>query len=139
MKRFLLLILLILTLGCGQSTWSSKQVDRGALMHLHNEARAESGADELQIDLELDEYAQTHAEWMAQRESLKHSSLQGDYPMMGENIAAGQTSEPQVVGDWMNSSGHRRNILNKRFEYVGFGYAESRRGTPYWCTIFGGR
>ncbi len=107
-------------------------------MYLHNEARADSGAEELQIDLSLDETAQTHAEWMAKRESLKHSNLEGDYPIMGENIAAGQRNESEVVADWLKSPGHRRNILNKKFGYVGFGYAESNRGMPYWCTLFGG-
>lgn len=107
-------------------------------MRLHNEARVKVGIKELQIDLDLDDKAQKHVEWMASRNSLQHSSLKGDYRMMGENIAAGQQDEKEVVGDWMRSSGHRRNILNNRFLYVGFGYAQSQSGTPYWCSMFGG-
>lgn len=114
------------------------EVDRGALIQLHNEARAKAGVKGLQIDLDLDDRSQSWAEWMANHNSLKHSNLHGDYMSMGENIAAGQQDEKEVVGDWMRSSGHRRNILNSRFSHVGFGYAVSSSGTPYWCTMFGG-
>lgn len=136
MRALLLVFSLLLLTGCG--TRPLHEINRGALIQLHNEARSSSGAHELQIDLNLDDKAQTHAEWMAKRESLKHSNLDGDYPTMGENIAAGQTDEEAVVNAWMKSSGHRRNILNQQFDYVGFGYAESKQGVPYWCTLFGG-
>ena len=138
MKLLFICFLLFLLAGCGAPS-SLREINRGTLMQLHNEARAGVGAKELQIDLDLDDKAQTHATWMAKRGSLKHSNLEGDYPMMGENIAAGQTDEQAVVKAWMGSSGHRRNILNQRFGYIGFGYAESQTGTPYWCTLFGGQ
>lgn len=122
-------------LGCVHRTsLNVKEIDRGVLLQLHNGVRN----TELQIDLNLDEYAQNHAEWMARREYLKHSRLGGEYSTMGENIAAGQSNEQEVFDSWMKSAGHRANILNKQFQYVGFGCAVSRRGTPYWCTVFGG-
>lgn len=51
----------------------------------------------------------------------------------GENIARGQTTPAQVVRDWMNSPGHRANIMSKNFKEIGIGIA----GT-YWVQNFGG-
>lgn len=132
-----ILVLFIILSGCSPryEKVTKRDIDRGVLIELHNDSRTKP----LQIDFVLDEYAQKHAEWMASRSSLKHSSLQGDYLTMGENIAAGQQDEKEVVKDWMKSSGHRRNILDVNFTHVGFGCAENSKGTPYWCTVFGGR
>ena len=52
----------------------------------------------------------------------------------GENIAMGQRTAYQVVNAWMNSSGHRSNILNKNYEYIGVGVY--RNGSVYWTQIF---
>lgn len=138
MRQFILCLFLVLLVGCGVQTARIPSFNRGVILELHNKERTKTGASELEIDLKLDNDAQTHAEWMAKRESLKHSSLGGDYPVMGENIACGQESEERVMQDWMNSSGHRRNILNTQFKCVGFGFSVSSQGTPYWCVRFGG-
>jgi uncharacterized protein YkwD len=57
---------------------------------------------------------------------------------MGENVAwtSGFTTA-QVVTLWMNSSGHRANILNPAFAHIGVGRATSSRGTIYWTQDFG--
>ncbi|MCG8485522.1 MAG: SafA/ExsA family spore coat assembly protein [Clostridia bacterium] len=58
------------------------------------------------------------------------------YTAAGENIAMGQRSASEVMNGWMNSSGHRRNILNANFTQIGVGYAVNSNGTPYWTQMF---
>ena len=58
------------------------------------------------------------------------------YRTAGENIARGQISPKAVVDAWMNSSGHRANILNSSFTHIGVGYAENGR---YWTQMFIGK
>ena len=53
----------------------------------------------------------------------------------GENIAMGQRDPAAVMNSWMNSSGHRANIVKTGFKDVGFGIAESN-GRKYWCADF---
>lgn len=107
-------------------------------MVLHNIERTNQNASPLESHIDLEIYAQNHAEWMAKSRRLKHSDLRGDFARMGENIAMGQRSEQEVTKGWMQSPGHRRNILNKGYEYAGFGHAVSEDGTNYWCAVFGG-
>lgn len=53
----------------------------------------------------------------------------------GENIAAGQTSAERVMGSWMNSEGHRENIMNGNYTHIGIGCVESG-GVLYWTQVF---
>ena len=124
--------------GCGQNLLPT--ANNNALLALHNEQREQRGLQNLTLDTYLCEYAQKHAEWMAKKSTLKHSDigvLMGKYQTAGENIAWNQTDESEVTKDWMNSRGHRANILSKSFGKVGFGMARNSRGQPYWCTVFG--
>lgn len=61
---------------------------------------------------------------------------------IGENIAAGQSSAEEVMKSWMNSSGHRRNILEPRFRELGVGYLlmedDAKGYRHYWVQIFRG-
>jgi uncharacterized protein YkwD len=56
----------------------------------------------------------------------------GNFARAAENIALGQTSAQQVVSDWMNSPGHRRNILDPNLKDLGVGYFNG-----YWTQNFG--
>jgi uncharacterized protein YkwD len=56
-----------------------------------------------------------------------------NYRAAAENIAQGQTTASQVVNAWMNSSGHRANILNKNFTHIGVGFVKDRN---YWTQMF---
>jgi uncharacterized protein YkwD len=56
---------------------------------------------------------------------------------LGENVAAGYGSVDSVMTGWMGSTGHRANIVSANFTHVGFGRADSSRGTPYWTQNFG--
>ncbi len=58
------------------------------------------------------------------------------YTAAGENIAMGQRSAAEVMNGWMNSPGHRQNILNANFTQIGVGYAVKSNGTPYWTQMF---
>lgn len=54
----------------------------------------------------------------------------------GENIAYGQRTPEAVMDSWMNSSGHRANILSKSFTTIGVGYYQDGNGTGYWTQLF---
>lgn len=57
-------------------------------------------------------------------------------PYVGENLAGGSYTSGTVVTAWMNSTGHRENILDPEFHYIGVGYYVSETGTIYWCELF---
>ncbi|MFR8737827.1 MAG: CAP domain-containing protein [Eubacterium sp.] len=54
----------------------------------------------------------------------------------GENIAWGQRSPEEVMNGWMNSSGHRANILNSSFKKIGVAYYVGANGRTYWTQLF---
>jgi uncharacterized protein YkwD len=60
-----------------------------------------------------------------------------DYRMIGENLAAGFTSASSVVSGWMNSEGHRANILKEDYTEIGIGIKKDSAGRLYWVQIFG--
>ena len=113
------------------------------LLKAHNSQRSSKAVAPLELDKELCEYAQKHAETMARNGYLAHSSMSNLAVLAGtgsvaENIAWGQSTEEEVVASWMNSSGHRQNIMSARFKKVGFGVKEDARGRLYWCAVFSG-
>lgn len=112
---------------------------------LVNEARDLAGCKPLRVDDRVVEAAQGHSTDMAQRDYFSHTTPEGvdfaqrmraaGYPSPGgENIAMGQRSAEQVMKAWMNSDGHRRNILNCGFTTIGVGL--DTRGW-YWTQNFG--
>lgn len=58
------------------------------------------------------------------------------YMGAGENIAWGQKSPEEVMQSWMNSAGHRANILNGKFTKIGVGHYRNSNGTSYWTQLF---
>lgn len=116
-------------------------------VRLTNVERAQHGCPELRVDDRLVAAAQGHSEDMAERDYFSHTSPEGegpgerardaDYPWWsGENIARGQRTAEAVVDAWMNSEGHRANILNCQSVAIGMGVADSSRGL-YWTQLFG--
>ena len=97
------------------------------------------------------EAARIHAEQMATHERDEHTISNARYPTMqtrlaavgyeysraAENVAWNQRSAQQVVTTWMNSSDHRRNILNSQLTEIGAAMARSSKGEPYWIQVFG--
>ena len=68
---------------------------------------------------------------MATRQSLQHTTA-----AVAENIAMGQPNSDQAVRDWMNSPGHRANILNGSYTRIGVAAYVSPSGAIYWCQQF---
>lgn len=135
----------LLAAGCNQRQPPLDRgdpADRALLLEAHNRERTSRGLRPLAADAGLEESAQQWAEYMASRDSLTHSRLKladGGFRIMGENIAMGYADVDAVVGGWMDSTGHRANILNRKFDCAGFGYARPPGGGAYWCAQFGGR
>lgn len=112
---------------------------------LVNAARAEYGLPALTVDAKVQQAAQVRARESAQ--SFSHTRPDGSsfstalteagvsYIRSGENIAYGQTTPQQVVQAWMDSAGHRANILDAGFTHIGVGYAVVN-GTAYWAQLF---
>lgn len=112
---------------------------------LVNEARDLAGCGPVALDDRVVKAAQAHSADMAARDYFAHTTPEGvgfaermraaGYPSPGgENIAMGQRSADQVMRAWMNSDGHRRNILNCGFTAIGVGL--DTRGW-YWTQNFG--
>ena len=98
-----------------------------------NEARARHGLRALSADGTLQGQARSHASWMARNSRLQHAA--GGY--RAENIAAGQRSAKSAVRSWLNSSGHRHNLLNPSFTRLGVaGYKNRNTKKVYWCQQF---
>lgn len=100
--------------------------------------------------LSIDKSVQTAAQVRAQEreQSFSHTRPDGSgfatalkeqkvsYRTAGENIAWGQRSPEEVVNAWMNSDGHRANILNSKYTSIGVGYYQNAKGVKYWSQLF---
>jgi uncharacterized protein YkwD len=103
--------------------------------------RTSKGMRPLEIDKKLCDYAQSHAGYMASKNSLTHSSMNKlqDFcgaDTVGENIAWGQETPESVVSAWMWSPMHRWNILGSSYNKAGFGIRKDSDGRNYWCVVF---
>ncbi len=95
-----------------------------------NAARARSGLPPLAADGQLMNGARNHARWMAHNRNLSHGRG------VAENIGMGQTSASEAVTSWMQSSGHRANILDGGHTRIGVAMAHSSDGTADGCQQF---
>ena len=102
-----------------------------AIVQRTNQERVRRGLRPLAVDFGLLASARKHAAWMTRRQSLRHTNQP-----VAENIAMGQNSSDEVVRDWMNSPGHRANILNASYSRIGVAAYTSSSGTVYWCQQF---
>lgn len=118
------------------------------VLELVNKERKAAGVKPLAIDPTLNVVAQIKAEDMAKLGYWGHTSptfgdpfemmeyFGIDYFTAGENIAKGQPTPQWVMQSWMNSPGHRSNILDVDFTHIGIGYALDAHGTPCWVQMF---
>lgn len=116
---------------------------------LTNAERAAARLAPLVPDPRLTAAAQAHSDDMVARDFYAHTSPEGRQPWdraatagaahrgIGENIACGQRGPAEVVRGWMNSPGHRANILKPDFTHIGVGYATGSRAGTYWTQVFG--
>ncbi len=96
-----------------------------------NAQRKRYGLPELKIDSGLVKTARKHCAWMTRSRRLQHARLP-----VAENIAVGYRSSKDAVRAWMRSSGHRANILNRRYQWIGAAAYRTPSGTIYWCQQF---
>jgi uncharacterized protein YkwD len=119
------------------------------VVQLVNAQRARVGCRPLVVNSALTRAARAHSLDMARKNYFSHTSLDGRTAvqrmkaagfsgrMWGENIAAGQTTADRVMTAWMNSPGHKANILNCGYRYIGVGYATGGYYKHYWTQDFG--
>ena len=117
------------------------------VVRLVNAIRSENGLRPLTVNWELSRVARYKSEDMSSRGYFSHNSptygspfqmMQSfglSYRTAGENIAYGQRTPAAVVDAWMNSSGHRANILSSAYTQIGVGYCASG---SYWTQMFMG-
>jgi uncharacterized protein YkwD len=123
-----------------------------------NAARAKAGCGPLKINTKLMAAAKTHATNMAEKNFFGHANRDGSkfskrvkkqgykYRMVAENIAAGQKSAREAAISWLNSPGHRKNILNCKLKDTGVAVAYQADDGPidgnskpyyyYWVQVF---
>ncbi|MDK3158159.1 CAP domain-containing protein [Kamptonema cortianum] len=124
------------------------------VLELTNQERSRLGLSPLTLSPLLSQAAQTHSQNMALQDFFNHTGLDGSSPSdrarivgytsgAAENIAAGYTTPEAVVTGWMNSPGHRENILNPNYRTIGVGYHFLANDTGqlnwnhYWTQMFG--
>jgi hypothetical protein len=116
-----------------------------------NQIRQSFGLSLLARNAQLERAAQLHAEDMARNRFMGHFGSNGSSPASriraagyvptwwAENVAYGYRSADAVMNAWMNSPGHRANLLSGRVREIGIGVAVSSTGQLYWCQDFGNR
>lgn len=120
---------------------------RQGVLELVNAERSKAGKSPLTLNSSLCDVAQLRADEIVQ--SFSHTRPNGtscftaiqeagiSYGALGENIAAGQSTPASVMDSWMNSDGHRKNILSGDFTSIGIGYVNSGSGYKhYWVQMF---
>lgn len=118
------------------------------VIELVNQQRAYSGLPALKCNWEVCRVARYKSQDMIDKQYFAHQSPTYGSPfnMMesfgirfsagGENIAYGQKTPQDVMNSWMNSPGHRSNILNPTYNQIGVGVAKASNGTFYWTQMF---
>ena len=117
------------------------------VIELTNAERKKEGLPALGTMTKLDKAAQIRADEL--QETYSHDRPDGTscftvlddvningYSAVGENIALGQKTPEQVVQAWMNSEGHRRNIMSVHFEKIGVGYSSDGEWSSGWVQLF---
>ena len=118
------------------------------VVELTNQERAKNGLPALKLDVELSKVARDKSKDMQTKNYFSHTSptygspfdmmkaYGVSYKSAGENIAMGQRSPQEVVQAWMNSQGHRENIMNANFTHIGVGHVTTGN---YWTQMFIGK
>ncbi len=118
------------------------------VLELTNTQRLNAGLGQLAWDDTLAQVAAGHACDMINDNFFEHENLEGEHvgdratalnyqwQMIGENLAAGQTTPQQVVDGWMASEGHRKNILRPQFTTLGIAYRQGGSYMHYWVQVF---
>ncbi|VIG63740.1 sporulation protein [Clostridioides difficile] len=120
------------------------------VVDLVNIERSKAGLNPLTLDSSISNVATKKSQDMIDNNYFSHNSptygspfdmlkkFGISYKTAGENIAMGQKTPKEVVNAWMNSEGHRKNIMNPNFSKIGVGVAQKSGGSIYWTQIFVG-
>lgn len=134
----------------GTQTSSSMNSDEKEVFSLINKQRTNNGLQALKVDEEVQRVARIKAEDMVANNYFSHTSptygspfdmlksFKISYKTAGENIAA-DSSNSGAVNAWMNSSGHKANILNSNFNYTGIGVVSSSKYGKIFVQMFIGK
>ncbi|ENY8659923.1 CAP domain-containing protein [Clostridioides difficile] len=132
------------------STSESFSAYQKEVVDLVNIERAKAGLNPLTLDSSISNVATKKSQDMIDNNYFSHNSptygspfdmlkkFGISYKTAGENIAMGQKIPKEVVNAWMNSEGHRKNIMNPNFSKIGVGVAQKSGGSIYWTQIFVG-
>lgn len=130
------------------SASTSLSTQENQVLTLVNKLRQSRGLQALKLNTTLRYVARLKSQDMAARHYFSHTSptYGSPFTMMqryglrfsaaGENIAMGQRTAQEVMNDWMNSPGHRANILSAAYTQIGVGCAKSSSGVLYWTQEF---
>lgn len=122
-----------------------------SVLSLTNQQRSAAGCPALAPNDQLAAAAKRHNDEMIRTGNFSHTGVDGSTPaqrvaeagyqyrITAENIAAGQGTPEEVVRDWMNSEGHRANIVNCELRDLGVAYGVDSSGRAYWTQEFGVR
>ncbi|MCB5183289.1 CAP domain-containing protein [Streptomyces antimicrobicus] len=134
--------------GSGGSGGTADADTESAVLALVNKERAAAGCGPLATNAKLTAAARAYSDTMARSGVMSHTGPDGStmtsrveaagygWSRLGENIARGQADAQAVMNAWMNSSGHRANILNCAFKEIGIGVHKGDGG-PWWTQNFG--
>ena len=120
------ILILTIALAAGPDLNRVEQV----MLAKTNAQRTRHGLPKLTIDTRLQASARKHCAWMTRARRMQHSRG------VAENIAHGQRTAVNVIGTWMNSSGHRANILSRRYTKIGVAGYRGRNGRTWWVQQF---
>ena len=121
------------------------------VVNIVNAERSKRGLAPLILDSSLSNVATKKSQDMINRGYFDHNSptygspfdmmkqFGISYKAAGENIAMGQKDPQDVMNAWMNSDGHRKNILSPNFTHIGVGIAKASNGQLYWTQMFIGK
>lgn len=127
---------------------SAVKTQEDEVIRLVNVERSKRGLPALKANWELSRVARYKSQDMINKNYFSHTSptYGSPFAMMesfgirysaaGENIAYGQQTPQEVMNAWMNSTGHRNNILSSSFSEIGVGLAKNRNGVCYWTQMF---
>jgi uncharacterized protein YkwD len=163
LRGILLGLVLVFSLGCrapaqtptprGQAPAKGEAApeltkDEQAIVDFTNAERQAAGLKPLKANAKLMAAARGHAVNMAAQNTLDHKLDGKDmvdrikaadykYRSAGENIAFNYDTPKACVQGWMDSPGHKRNILTEGFEEIGVSLAKNKKGEWYWVQVFG--
>lgn len=133
------------TSGSGGGSTDSREAQVVAIV---NQERAAAGCGAVVVNGQLATAARRHSQDQAANNTMSHTGSDGSSFVerarragyqnpVGENVAMGYRTPDAVMNGWMDSDGHRRNILNCQARAIGVGVATASDGSLYWTQVFG--